>query len=33
VLDKCEYGKDDYKLNIVELPDMDDCDEDFEEME
>jgi adenine-specific DNA-methyltransferase len=33
VLDKCEYGKDDYKLNIVELPDMDGCEEEFEEME
>lgn len=33
LLGKCEFGKDDYKLNIIDLPkiDTDDCDFDEEE--
>lgn len=35
LLDRCEFGKDDYSLNIVELPCLDDedADEDFAEEE
>jgi len=33
VLSKCEYGADNYNLNVVELPDFDETEEDFEDAE
>jgi hypothetical protein len=36
VLSRCEYGKDgkdNYSLNIVELPDFSETEEDFEDAE
>jgi len=33
VLSKCEYGVENYNLNIVELPNFDETDEDFEYVE
>lgn len=33
VLSKCEYGADNYNLNVVELPDFEETEEDFEDAE
>ena len=33
VLSKCEYGADNYNLNVLELPDFDEKEEDFEDAE
>ena len=33
VLDRCTYGETDYKLNIVEIPDFEETEEDFEDAE
>ena len=33
VLAKCEYGAENYNLNVVELPDFDETEEDFEDAE
>ena len=33
VLSKCEYGAENYNLNVVELPDFDETEEDFEDAE
>jgi adenine-specific DNA-methyltransferase len=33
VLSKCEYGADNYNLNVVELPDFEETEEDFENAE
>lgn len=31
LLGRCEFGKDDYSLNIIDMPQLEDYDEDFEE--
>jgi hypothetical protein len=33
VLSKCEYGAENYNLNVVELPDFEETEEDFEDAE
>lgn len=33
VLSKCEYGADNYNLNVVEFPDFEETEEDFEDVE
>lgn len=33
VLSKCEYGAENYNLNVVELPNFDESEEDFEDAE
>ena len=29
LLGRCEFGKDDYSLNIIDMPQIEDYDEDF----
>lgn len=31
LLGRCEFGKDDYSLNIIDMPQIEDYDEDFED--